>query len=125
MGVAADLMSIYAEFQIPSTRTYRWPTNLPFSEWTQVFTEIPDCARHCWTGSRTGHIVETGTESYSFRRTMERRQKKKLRSAESGSRHLPLARLRFTLKRTAKKAAQGSAPPGHAKRKLSGDGAAT
>jgi len=27
-------------------------TNLPFSEWTQVFP-TQGCARRCWTGSRT------------------------------------------------------------------------
>ena len=36
-----------------------------------------DCARHGWIGSRVGaHIIETGTESFRSRRTMEKRQKK-------------------------------------------------
>jgi DNA replication protein DnaC len=51
-------------------------TNLPFSEWTQV---IPN-ARLCKAlGDRItdrAHIIETGTESYRFRRTLEKRKKK-------------------------------------------------
>ena len=51
---------------------------LPFSEWTRV---IPNgrapCAKRCWIASPTvAHILETGTESYRFRRTAEKQKKR-------------------------------------------------
>jgi DNA replication protein DnaC len=50
-------------------------TNLPFSEWTQVFPNPRLCKLDRITDR--AHIIETGAESYRFRRTMEGRQKNK------------------------------------------------
>jgi DNA replication protein DnaC len=47
-------------------------TNLPFSEWTQV---IRTRLKRCSTASDRAHIIETGSESYRFRRTLEQRQR--------------------------------------------------
>jgi len=52
-------------------------TNLPFSEWTQVFPNP-----RLWKAlldriTDRAHIIETGSDSYRFRRTLEVRQKKK------------------------------------------------
>ena len=52
-------------------------TNLPFSEWTQVFPNARLCKALLDRITDRAHIIETGTESFRFRRTMEGRQKKK------------------------------------------------
>ena len=52
-------------------------TNLPFSEWTQVFPNPRLCKALLDRITDRAHIIDTGTESYRFRRTMEGRQKKK------------------------------------------------
>ena len=52
-------------------------TNLPFSEWTQVFPNPRLCKALLDRITDRAHIIETGTESYRFRRTVEGRQKKK------------------------------------------------
>ena len=52
-------------------------TNLPFSEWTQVFPNPRLCKALLDRITDRAHILETGTESYRFRRTVEGRQKKK------------------------------------------------
>jgi transposase len=52
-------------------------TNLPFSEWTQVFPNPRLCKALLDRITDRAHIIETGTESYRFRRTLEVRQKKK------------------------------------------------
>jgi len=52
-------------------------TNLPFSEWTQVFPNARLCKALVDRVTDRAHILETGTESYRFRRTLEGRQKKK------------------------------------------------
>lgn len=52
-------------------------TNLPFSEWTQVFPNPRLCKALLDRITDRAHIIETGTESYRFRRTIEGRQKKK------------------------------------------------
>ncbi len=52
-------------------------TNLPFSEWTQVFPNARLCKALLDRITDRAHIIETGTESYRFRRTVEGRQKKK------------------------------------------------
>jgi DNA replication protein DnaC len=52
-------------------------TNLPFSEWTQVFPNARLCKALLDRITDRAHIIETGTESYRFRRTIEGRQKKK------------------------------------------------
>src|SRR2546423_10799712 len=51
-------------------------TNLPFSEWTTVFPSPRLCKALLDRVTDRAHIVETGTESFRFRRTMERRKKK-------------------------------------------------
>jgi DNA replication protein DnaC len=51
-------------------------TNLPFSEWTQVIPNARLCKALIDRITDRAHIIETGTESYRFRRTLERRGKK-------------------------------------------------
>jgi len=51
-------------------------TNLPFSEWTTVFPNPRLCSALLDRITDRAHIIETGTESFRFRRTMERRKKK-------------------------------------------------
>jgi DNA replication protein DnaC len=51
-------------------------TNLPFSEWTQVFTNPRLCAAVVDRITNRAHIIETGSESYRFRRTLEQRGRK-------------------------------------------------
>jgi DNA replication protein DnaC len=53
-------------------------TNLPFSEWTQVFPNPRLCKALLDRITDRAHIIETGTESYRFRRTVEGRQKKRV-----------------------------------------------
>jgi DNA replication protein DnaC len=73
---AAELL-----FQIIAGRAERAAvivtTNLPFSEWT---TKIPN-ARLCKAMmdrlTDQAHIIETGTESYRFRRTLKKQQQRK------------------------------------------------
>ncbi len=57
-------------------------TNLPFSEWTQVFTNPRLCAAVIDRITSRAHIIETGTESYRFRRTLEKRQAKAKQASE-------------------------------------------
>ena len=52
-------------------------TNLPFSEWTQVFPNPRLCKALLDRVTDRAHIIETGTDSYRFRRTLEVRNKKK------------------------------------------------
>jgi DNA replication protein DnaC len=52
-------------------------TNLPFSEWTQVFPNARLCKALLDRVTDRAHIIETGAESYRFRRTLEGRQKRK------------------------------------------------
>ena len=51
-------------------------TNLPFSEWTQVFPNARLCKALLDRVTDQAHIIETGTDSYRFRRTLEKRRKK-------------------------------------------------
>jgi len=51
-------------------------TNLPFSEWTQVIPNARLCKALLDRITDRAHIIETGTESYRFRRTLEKRKKK-------------------------------------------------
>jgi len=51
-------------------------TNLPFSEWTSVFPNARLCKALLDRLTDRAHIIETGTESYRFRRTLEQRQTK-------------------------------------------------
>lgn len=48
-------------------------TNLPFSEWTQVIPNARLCKALLDRITDRAHIIETGTESYRFRRTLEQR----------------------------------------------------
>jgi DNA replication protein DnaC len=76
------LADIGAEFlfQVISERAERAAiivtTNLPFSEWTSVFPNPRLCKALLDRITDRAHIIETGTESFRFRRTIERRKKK-------------------------------------------------
>jgi DNA replication protein DnaC len=50
-------------------------TNLPFSEWTKVIPNTRLCKALVDRITDQAHIIETGTESYRFRRTTMKRQK--------------------------------------------------
>ena len=66
-------------FQVVSERCERAAlvitTNLPFSEWTQVFTNARLCKALLDRATDQAHILETGTESYRFRRTVKSEKK--------------------------------------------------
>jgi DNA replication protein DnaC len=68
-------------FQVISDRAERAAliitTNLPFSEWVTVFPNPRLCKALLDRITDRAHIIETGTESFRFRRTMERRQRKR------------------------------------------------
>jgi len=49
-------------------------TNLPFSEWTQVIPNPRLCKALLDRVTDRAHIIETGTESYRFRRTVRSRK---------------------------------------------------
>ena len=51
-------------------------TNLPFAEWTTVFPNARLCKALLDRLTDRAHIIDTGTESYRFRRTLEQRQTK-------------------------------------------------
>ena len=51
-------------------------TNLPFSEWTQVIPNARLCKALIDRITDRAHIIETGVESYRFRRTMEKQRRK-------------------------------------------------
>ena len=67
--VGAELL-----FQVISERaekaTVIITTNLPFSEWTQVFPSARLCKALLDRITDRAHIIDTGTESYRFKRTM-------------------------------------------------------
>jgi DNA replication protein DnaC len=75
------LADIGAEFlfQVISDRAERAAlivtTNLPFSEWTSVFPNPRLCKALLDRITDRAHIVETGTESFRFKRTLEGRKK--------------------------------------------------
>jgi DNA replication protein DnaC len=52
-------------------------TNLPFSEWTQVIPNARLCKALLDRITDRAHIIETGTESYRFRRTLAQRQRQR------------------------------------------------
>ena len=66
---AAELL-----FQVISGRAERAAvivtTNLPFSEWTTMFPNARLCKAMLDRLTDQAHIIETGTESYRFRRTL-------------------------------------------------------
>jgi DNA replication protein DnaC len=51
-------------------------TNLPFSEWTQVIPNARLCKALLDRVTDRAHIIETGTESYRFRRTIDKHKRK-------------------------------------------------
>ncbi len=59
-------------------------TNLPFSEWIQVFPNARLCKALLDRVTDRAHIVETGTESYRFRRTVESRSRAKGQGRPTG-----------------------------------------
>lgn len=73
--VGAELL-----FQVISERAERATliitTNLPFSEWTQVFPSARLCKALLDRVTDRAHIIETGTDSYRFKRTVERKKRK-------------------------------------------------
>lgn len=73
-NVGAELL-----FQVVSERSERAAiivtTNLPFSEWTQVFKNARLCKALLDRVTDGAHILETGSESYRFRRTLKKHKK--------------------------------------------------
>jgi DNA replication protein DnaC len=73
--VGAELL-----FQVISERAERATliitTNLPFSEWTQVFPSARLCKALLDRVTDRAHIIETGSDSYRFKRTVERKKRK-------------------------------------------------
>ena len=67
-------------FQVISDRAERAAlivtTNLRFSEWTSVFPNPRLCKALLDRITDRAHIIETGTESFRFKRTIEGRKKK-------------------------------------------------
>ncbi len=49
-------------------------SNLPFSEWATVFPNARLCKALLDRVTDRAHIIETGTDSYRFRRTIERKK---------------------------------------------------
>lgn len=49
-------------------------TNLPFSEWTTMFPNARLCKAMLDRLTDQAHIIDTGTESYRFRRTLEKKK---------------------------------------------------
>jgi DNA replication protein DnaC len=66
-------------FQVIAERAERTAvivtTNLPFSEWTQVIPNARLCKALLDRITDRAHILETGKESYRFRRSMEKQKK--------------------------------------------------
>lgn len=66
-------------FQVIAERAERMAvimtTNLPFSEWTQVIPNARLCKALLDRITDRAHILETGTESYRFRRSMDKHKK--------------------------------------------------
>ena len=66
-------------FQVIAERAERaaviLTTNLPFSEWTQVVPNARLCKALIDRITDRAHIIETGAESYRFRRTIQKQKK--------------------------------------------------
>ena len=86
-------------------------TNLPFSEWTQVIPNSRLCKALLDRVTDQAHIIETGEESYRFRRTLEKRRKKRTEHRPAAEGDFSL-RLSLRPKRSALRAPQGFAPAG-------------
>jgi hypothetical protein len=63
--------------------------NLPFSEWTTVFPNARLCKALLDRVTDRAHIIETGTESYRFRRTWRKRKSRRFNRLLS--KHLSLS----------------------------------
>jgi DNA replication protein DnaC len=50
-------------------------SNAPFSEWKQTFTDPRLCAAIVDRVTFNAHIVETGTDSFRFKKTQEKHRK--------------------------------------------------
>lgn len=74
--VAMPESAVELLFQVISGRAERAAvivtTNLPFSEWTTMFPNARLCKAMLDRLTDRAHIIETGGESYRFRRTLER-----------------------------------------------------
>jgi DNA replication protein DnaC len=55
-------------------------TNLPFGEWTKIFPEPRLCKAVVDRLTFNAHIVETGTESWRFKKTLERQKRRGART---------------------------------------------
>ena len=68
------------QFQVLDERSERSAlivtTNLPFGEWTKVFPEPRLCKAVVDRLTFNAHIVETGAESWRFKKTLERQRRK-------------------------------------------------
>ena len=49
-------------------------TNLPFSEWNTMFPNARLCKAMLDRLTDQAHIIDTGKESYRFRRSMEKKK---------------------------------------------------
>ena len=82
MEMGAELM-----FQVIADRAEKTAlivtTNLPFSEWGQVFPNPRLCGAVLDRVTDQAHIIETGGESYRFKRSLAKR------GAASGAEHSP------------------------------------
>lgn len=58
-------------------------TNLAFGEWTRVFPEARLCKAMVDRLTFNAHIVETGTDSWRFRKSLERQRRKGVRQKTS------------------------------------------
>jgi len=72
-------------------------TNLPFSEWTTLIPNARLCLALLERRTDRAHIIETGTESYRFRRPLEQRQRKGLQPSASAPRECVPVRSAITL----------------------------
>jgi len=76
--VAMPESAVELLFQVVSGRAERAAvivtTNLPFSEWNTMFPNARLCKAMLDRLTDQAHIIDTGKESYRFRRTMERKK---------------------------------------------------
>jgi DNA replication protein DnaC len=76
--VAMPESAVELLFQVISGRAERAAvivtTNLPFSEWNTMFPNARLCKAMLDRLTDQAHIIETGKESYRFRRTLERKK---------------------------------------------------
>ncbi len=76
--VAMPEAAVELLFQVISGRAEKaaviLTTNLPFSEWTTMFPNARLCKAMLDRLTDQAHIIETGSESYRFRRTLEKKK---------------------------------------------------